>query len=56
MKDFYAGTESGAFQIIKQADAWVVFIGLQFNNDEMTWVPILMWFYTEDAGCALNRA
>ena len=49
MKDLYASTASCAFQIVKQDDVWVVFIGLDFDNDEMTWMPMLMWFYTEDA-------
>jgi len=49
IKDRYAITESCAFQIVKQDDAWVVLIGLEFNDDEMTWSPMLMWFYTEDA-------
>jgi len=40
---------SCAFQIVKQDDAWVVLIGLEFNDDEMTWTPMPMWFYTEDA-------
>jgi len=49
IKARYAITESCAFQIVKQDDAWVVLIGLEFNNDEMTWLPMVMWFYTEDA-------
>ena len=46
LNDRYAFTESCAFQIVKQDDAWVVLIGLEFNDDEMTWTPML---YTEDA-------
>jgi hypothetical protein len=49
IKDCYASAESCAFRIVKGDDAWVVFVGLEFNNDEMNWIPMLMWFYTEDA-------
>jgi hypothetical protein len=45
----YAGAESCAFEIVKQDDAWDVSIGLEFNTGEMTWIPMLMSFYTEDA-------
>jgi hypothetical protein len=45
IKDLYASTESCAFQIVKQEEAWVVFIELEFNSDEITWIPMLMWFY-----------
>jgi len=49
VKARYASTESRAFKIDKQDDAWGVFIGLEFNADEITWIPMLMWFYTEAA-------